>query len=241
MEPGSHVKMSVVANGQNLKYQWRFNDAPIQGAVSDILFLTDIQPNQSGRYTVLVTGDHGTVVSDAAVIVVRSMAPEPVILIPPQSTIVARGGSETLKVYASGEEPLSYSWTRNGQVLSSSGPELSLSNIKNKGAGFYRVTISNVHGVAEADAEVQVIQGPSVRVAPGTRTARLGSTVVFRAVARGAGPLEYQWMFNNQHLPGENGKTLVIPGADYSSEGLYTVVVSNPAGVASHGATLRVR
>jgi hypothetical protein len=241
VEPGSHVKLFVVAEGRNLKYQWSFNGAPIPGAVSDILVLTDIQPNQSGRYVVIVTGDHGTVASEQAVVVVRSMAPEPVILIPPQSMFVARGGSDTLAVYASGEEPLSYSWTRNGQTLSTSGPELSLRNMKNKGSGFYRVTVSNNHGFAEAEAEVQVIQGPSVRVSPGKRTVRLGATVVLRAVARGAGPLEYQWMFNNQHLPGENGSTLVISGADYTSEGLYSVVVSNPAGVASDGATLKIR
>jgi hypothetical protein len=241
VEPGSDVQLSVVATGQNLNYQWRFNGEPLVGAVSDTLLLRGIQPTQSGHYSVLVAGDHGWVVSDSAAVAVRSSALEPVILIPPQSINVVRGGWAKLTVYASGEEPLSYSWTRDGQLLGSTGPVLTLRNAKNSQSGIYRVTVSNGRGTAEAEAEVQVLRGPTVRVAPARRTVRVGATVVLRAVARGAEPLEYQWLFNNEIIPGENGTTLVLSGVDESSAGLYVIRVENPVGVATAGAKLRVR
>ena len=71
--------------------------------------------------------------------------------------------------------------------------------------------------------------------------ARAGSTVVLRAVARGAEPLEYYWKVNEEIIPGENGPTLVLNGVDETSSGLYTVTIVNPVGVASDGARLRVR
>jgi hypothetical protein len=144
-------------------------------------------------------------------------------------------------VYASGEDPLTYTWTRNGRVLPATGSTLTVRNAKNGSAGIYRVTVSNARGTAEAETEVQVLQGPSVRITPAKRTARAGSTVVLRAVARGAAPLEYQWMFKNQDLPGETGPQLTLSGVDESSAGLYVVRVVNPVGLVSDGTYLRVR
>jgi hypothetical protein len=237
----SQVQLTVAAVGQNLKYQWQLNGVPLLGAATDTLILTDIQPHQSGYYTVLVGGDSGVVESDSAAVAVRSLAPEPVILIPPESGYIARGNREKLTVYASGEEPLNYSWTRNGRPLPSTGPVLTLRNVKNNDTGIYRVTVFNDRGVAEAEADVQVLRGPTVRVSPAKRVARVGSTVVFRAIARGADPLEYQWMFNNIDLPGENGPQLVLSGIDESFSGLYAVRIVNPVGIASAGAKLQVR
>ncbi len=241
VEPGSQVQLTVSAVGQNLKYQWRLNSLSISGATTDTLVLPDIQPSQSGNYSVLVTGANGLVVSDSAAVAVRSFALEPVILIPPETGYVVRGGSKDLTVYASGEEPLSYSWTHNGRPVPFEGPVLSLRNAKKGDAGNYHVTVSNAHGATEGETEIQVVQGPTVRVSPAKKTARVGATVVFRAVARGTGPLEYQWKFNYQDLPGENGSRLVLGGVDESFAGLYTVTIISPVGIASAGAKLQIR
>jgi hypothetical protein len=95
--------------------------------------------------------------------------------------------------------------------------------------------------VAEAEAEVQVFAQPSVRVTPARRVARIGSTVVFRAIARGAPPLEYWWQFNGIDIPGEHGSELILSGVDQSSSGVYSATVSTAVGNASGGAKLKVR
>lgn len=239
VEPGNYVKLTVVATGQNLRYQWRRNGDPIPGATTDTLEFSDIQPSQSGSYSVLVIGDQGRVASDVAPVVVRSSALEPVILIPPQTTYVVRGGAAELSVSASGEEPLTYTWTREGRLLPASGSVLSLRNVRS--GGIYHVTVSNERGTAEAEADVQVFAPPSVRVTPAKRVARAGSTVVFRAIARGAAPIEYWWQFNGIDIPGEHGSELILSGVDQSSSGVYSATISTPVGNASGSAKLKVR
>src|SRR5204862_5208038 len=120
-------------------------------------------------------GDQGRVTSDPATVLVRSFALEPVILIPPQTTYVVRGGSAVLSVSASGEEPLTYTWTRQGRLLPANGSILSLRNVRS--GGIYHVTVSNERGAAEAEAEVQVFAQPSVIVATARRGARDGGDV----------------------------------------------------------------
>jgi hypothetical protein len=239
VEPGSYVKLTVVATGQNLRYQWRRGNDPIPGASTDTLEFSDIQPTQSGNYSVLVIGDQGRVTSDPATVVVRSFALEPVILIPPQTTYVVRGGAAELSVSASGEEPLTYTWTLQGRLLPANGSVLSLRNVRS--SGIYHVTVSNERGAAEAEADVQVFAPPSVRVTPSQRVARAGSTVVLRAVTRGAAPLEYWWKFNGVDIPGEHGSELILSGVDSSSAGVYSATIRTDVGNASGSAKLKVR
>ncbi len=63
---GANVVMAVVADGTSPSYQWRKNGNNISGAINRVLELADVQGIQSGSYTVVVSNDAGSVVSDAA-------------------------------------------------------------------------------------------------------------------------------------------------------------------------------
>jgi uncharacterized repeat protein (TIGR01451 family) len=64
---GSNVTFSVVADGApTLQYQWRFNNANLPGATNSTLLLTNVQTNQSGFYSVLVTNRFGFLFSTNA-------------------------------------------------------------------------------------------------------------------------------------------------------------------------------
>jgi hypothetical protein len=65
---GSNVTFSVTATGGALSYQWKLNGSPIAGATSSTLSLTNIQPANSGTYTVMVTNLAGMVTSDPAIL-----------------------------------------------------------------------------------------------------------------------------------------------------------------------------
>ena len=68
-----------------------------------------------------------------------------------------------------------------------------------------------------------------------------GQTVVFRAVAEGAPPLQYQWLFNGALLPGATNATLVLSNVQPAQAGSYALVASNALGlVASSPAVLTV-
>ena len=53
---GSNATFSVVASGTApLSYQWRFAGTNLAGATSSAYLITNVQPAQSGIYTVIVT------------------------------------------------------------------------------------------------------------------------------------------------------------------------------------------
>jgi hypothetical protein len=56
---GSNAEFAVVAQGQGLTFQWRFNGAAISGATNRTLSLTNVALNQFGRYDVVVGDSAG--------------------------------------------------------------------------------------------------------------------------------------------------------------------------------------
>jgi hypothetical protein len=70
---GKNVTFSVTVTGSSpLSYQWRFNGAPISGATSASLTLNNVQTNQAGLYSVVVTNDAGSATSESASLTVTS-------------------------------------------------------------------------------------------------------------------------------------------------------------------------
>jgi hypothetical protein len=66
---GGTANFRVAATGTvPLKYQWQFNGAKLEGASTDTLILTNVQPAQAGSYRVLVTNSAGAATSAVAVL-----------------------------------------------------------------------------------------------------------------------------------------------------------------------------
>ncbi|HEY6229097.1 MAG TPA: CotH kinase family protein, partial [Verrucomicrobiae bacterium] len=63
-----NIRLSVMASGQNLRYQWRFNGANILNSTNSALVLTNAQPTQSGAYSVVVFNSTAATASDLAII-----------------------------------------------------------------------------------------------------------------------------------------------------------------------------
>ena len=68
---GSNATFSVVATGvAPLTYQWLFDNADIPGATSSSYSVTNVQPTNSGNYSVSVSNVYGTVTSVVATLTV---------------------------------------------------------------------------------------------------------------------------------------------------------------------------
>lgn len=68
---GSRVELSVEAIGTlPLQYQWQHNGQPIDQATDAVLVLDNVRPEDAGEYTVVVSNEGGSVVSEAATLVV---------------------------------------------------------------------------------------------------------------------------------------------------------------------------
>jgi hypothetical protein len=67
---GSDVTFPVVATGDPLTYQWRFNGVAIADATDAALTMTDVSSEEAGNYSVVVTNATGSVTSSDAVLTV---------------------------------------------------------------------------------------------------------------------------------------------------------------------------
>lgn len=62
----------VVADSRGLTYQWRFNDADINGATHETLLLTNVDAMHEGQYSVALANPSGTVTSATATLMLDS-------------------------------------------------------------------------------------------------------------------------------------------------------------------------
>ena len=72
---------------------------------------------------------------------------------------------------------------------------------------------------------------PSIILHPAERTVFAGSSVAMVSSAAGTEPLSYQWRTNGVDVPNATNSTYSITNVQSSHEALYSVVVSNVAGV----------
>jgi len=67
---GANVVFQVGALGDDLSFQWLLNGISLEGATRASLLLTNVQPHQSGSYSVRISNSVGTVVSSPALLAV---------------------------------------------------------------------------------------------------------------------------------------------------------------------------
>ncbi len=71
---GQPFMLDILVGGTNLTYQWRLNGTNIVGATSAAYVVASAQTNQSGAYTVVVTGDLGSVTSAVSTVTIGAQA-----------------------------------------------------------------------------------------------------------------------------------------------------------------------
>ena len=82
---------------------------------------------------------------------------------------------------------------------------------------------------------------PSITSQPGDQTVAVDGTATFTVTAAGTAPLSYQWQLNGSNVSGATATALVLANVQFANAGIYSVVVSNLAGmVTSSNATLTV-
>jgi hypothetical protein len=145
--PGNDVQFTVEAYSSSaMSYQWLRNGVPIPGATGTFLEILDVQEDDGGDYTVVVTDAVGSVESHVAALVVL-LVPE--VVTPPVNTAVPLGGTLVLSLETSGTLPMGYRWrlgslTVGGETDSDKHYSiLVITNFQASHAGNYTVVITN--------------------------------------------------------------------------------------------------
>ncbi|HTL71901.1 MAG TPA: immunoglobulin domain-containing protein [bacterium] len=164
---GTIASFLVSAAGPGpLTYQWMFNGANLAGATNSALDLNNVQIQQSGFYSVVITDSYGSVTSSIVALTVEERPP--IITTQPQDQTVFIGKTLVLRTEVAGSLPATYQWQLNGvDVAGATNPILTVSNVTTKQAGAYRLVVSNSFGtdqstIAKVDVPEVITWGDSL-------------------------------------------------------------------------------
>lgn len=229
---GLKATFTVNATGTALKYQWRFNTQPINGAVASSYVIAAVQPANAGNYDCVVSNAHGPQTSVAAVLTVET---KPAITLHPVGQSLFSDQPSSLAVQATGTGPLSYQWRKGGVDISGAQSDhLTFSNLSVVDAGSYDCRVTNIHGnVISKPAILTVLGKPVITTQPVSLTQARGVLAKFTVKALGTAPLTYQWRKAGVPIAGATASLYSLLATKDSDAAAYDCVVTNAYGVAT--------
>lgn len=144
------------------------------------------------------------------------------------------GTDVTLSIGAEGTPPLTYQWFFNGVAMADkTAASFTITNAQAGDTGEYAVIVTNDFGQTDQHATLLVNPAlPSILSQPSNWNMVRGGTVPFAVFARGSEPLNFQWQFNGEDIPGATGSLLLLTNLQADNSGTYRVVVTNSWGAA---------
>ena len=227
---GSEVSFKAYGIGTApLMYQWFKQGVAIANETNLLLRLTNVKDSDSGKYSVKIANNAGSITSAEAVLTVLN---PPAIQKQPESRWSNPGETVQFSVEASGTAPFTYQWFKDGMALASgTNSILVVTNVQPLDAGDYAVVVMNQAGSATSMAGSLALRvKPAIEKEPQDQHVVESMEVVFAAKATGTKPLFYQWQKEGQVLIGETNEMLTLSAVKSTDAGQYRVVVSNAAG-----------
>jgi hypothetical protein len=227
VDRGSTVQFQVFAAGTGLlHYQWRRDGLDLAGATSSLLVLSNVEPEDGGNYSVVVSDNSGSLSSaDATLSVLRP----PIIVEQPQAKTAVAYTDVFFSVTAGGEGPFTYQWRFNGlPILGATTATLGLPNVQPGQAGVYTVEVFNpVASVVSEGALLSLLIPATVVQQPQSINVAPGATATFTVLATSSTPMTYQWRYNDVDIPGATNTTLSVTNAQLVNEGNYYVEIKD--------------
>ncbi|MBN2349376.1 MAG: immunoglobulin domain-containing protein [Bacteroidales bacterium] len=238
---GDNISFIVLADGENLNYQWQkggmniADGGTISGATTPVLTINGILPVNAGAYSAVVSGSCGTLNSDPANLAVNSYV---TITGQPSGDTICQGESTILAVTATGQG-LSYQWKKEGVNLTDGGnisgsntSTLQINNATTIEGGMYTCLVTGYCGNENSSpARLVVNKNTTIIDQPLDLSLCTGDMAVFKVTASGAN-LAYQWekdgvsLSNGGNIFGVDNSILTVTGLTTSDAGTYRCVVT---------------
>ena len=238
---GAKATFAVQASGTApLAYQWSKNGTAIAGATaSSYTTPAAVIGDNGSAFSVQVSNSAGNVSSNTATLTVNNVAPT--ITAQPKSQTVKLGTAATFVVTATGTNPLTYQWLKNGIAISgatASSYTTPATVIGDNDATFsVRVTNSAGNVLSSAATLTVAVAAPAITAQPQNQSVLVGGTAAFSVTAVGTAPLSYQWSKKGVVINGATAASYTTPATVIGDNGAtFTVKVTNSAGTATSNA-----
>ncbi len=232
---GENLTLSVAVTGSGpIAYQWRHNGSPIAQATGSHLTLVGFTYSLAanvGTYDVVVTAPYSTVTSEPATVAWGG----PVISVAPNGPIDAAAGETiTITASATGDEPLSYRWTRTLGGLDVSTPTLQLSNLSPADSGAYTIEVTDANGHSNRVTFLLDVSAatPLIETPPASQAVVPGGRVTLHVGVTSPEFYSYQWRRNGVDIAGATQADFTIEAFGPDDAGDYDVIISG-SGVTS--------
>src|SRR5690554_1116213 len=243
IETDSRCFLYITASGsQELAYQWYKDNKTIKNETSDTLVFSSLSVDDNGVYKCIVTNEHGSDTSlEYTIEVGENIKP----LIQNNKEIIISGSllkdsTVTLSISASGTEPLSYSWYKEGsETVLSTEPKLTLEELSSGTEGEYYCIVSNSFGKdTSVSFEIKLIpESEPLPVILNEKAVQTKGTPVtdslfklYIEVENDDETVNYQWFKDDNDIENEKADTLVFSSLSVDDNGVYKCIVTNEHG-----------
>lgn len=245
--PGGNMAFTAEVNGSApFTYLWEKDgsaipaDSRIEGRDAAQLRISNITLADAGSYRLTVINAAGEAESRLASLQVVEIEVAPEFQVHPSSVSVNESGEMTLRAEVTGSPAPSLRWFK-GDVTLADGERiagaatniLKISNVTRSDAGSYRLVATNAAGAASSESailDVRYVPVVSDEGQPVSRSVLVGADVVFEVSFDSNPPPSIQWLKDGEEIPGENQRTLSLPGVDMEDAGSYSARLTNAAG-----------
>ena len=244
---GASITLSIVADGDNISYQWKKNGSAIadagniSGTTTADLGISNALPADAGIYSCTVTGACGSETSNFATLVVN---PTTLVTVQPIGRTKCVGDNVVFTVNATGTNLL-YQWKKDGAGVINDGnitgattATLSIATISQAAhQGTYTCVVTGICGTATSDPAVLTVSDVTAitaQPAPSVTICQNASATL--TIAASGGNLSYQWRKNGivisdaGNISGTTTNSLVISNALTSDAGFYNCTVTGTCG-----------
>lgn len=227
---GTSATIWVTATGPGtLSYQWfqgMGGDESTPVGTNSPTYHTPVL-NEATSYWVRVSNEAGSVDSGASEVTVL----DPVVIIShPSGGAFPSGEDVTLSVEAEGSS-LAYQWLFNGEEIEGATEMEYTFTATYPKSGAYTVRVSNPLGAVTSNTAAVIVETPpSITTHPVPGTYATGDSLTLSVQATGSPVLHYQWLKDDEPIPGATAATLNIAPVDVTDSGFYRVVVGNDFG-----------
>ncbi len=142
---GTAIFEVEVSSDNEVTYKWEFNGKELIGATTSKLVLFNIQSQNQGEYSVIVTDDNSSTIRDTAKLIGSNVAP--LVLSQTDNLSSSAGKNIEISVEASGAKPMMFQWFFDGVPIDGGkASNLTLKNVSLDMEGIYYVEITNEYG-----------------------------------------------------------------------------------------------